>query len=170
MIRNSSIEGRGVFAGRAFLAHQAIWRFDHTRRIAAEETWPMEFVAHPEHCDRLAGGDIVLLVEPDSCINASCDPSCYVRWTGEVATLAARRDIAPGEELTTDYLIGSHDEEPWDCRCGSARCRGRNPGSYFDLPAAIRREYEPLLAGWFIRQNLDRYRASCRELGLTPRA
>lgn len=36
--------------------------------------------------------------------------------------------FAAGEELTIDYALFEGDEEdakPWDCRCGSPRCRRR---------------------------------------------
>ncbi len=40
-------------------------------------------------------------------------------------TFAARRDIAPGEEVTDDYALLSADLAfRMECRCGSAACRG----------------------------------------------
>jgi SAM-dependent methyltransferase len=46
-------------------------------------------------------------------------------------TLVARRDIAVGKELTIDYALFEETEEwvaPWQCRCGSERCRGGHSG------------------------------------------
>jgi hypothetical protein len=62
------------------------------------------------------------------CINHSCDPNV---WMLDEVTLAARRDIDVGEELTIDYCLFEGDEDhvpPWMCRCGTALCRGRFTG------------------------------------------
>lgn len=77
--------------------------------------------------------------------NHSCDPSCLiaVHWpqdTGRAlsATLVARRDIAPGEELTWDYAqTEAYSIAAPECRCGSANCRGRSMG-FLELPPAER--------------------------------
>jgi hypothetical protein len=40
--------------------------------------------------------------------------------------LIARRDIAPGEPISVDFLSTEGAiNEPFDCRCGAATCRGR---------------------------------------------
>ncbi|HEX6634516.1 MAG TPA: SET domain-containing protein-lysine N-methyltransferase, partial [Usitatibacter sp.] len=56
-------------------------------------------------------------------INHSCDPNTFMRCTAERAEFYARRDIAPGEELTVDYGESHHDGR-LACRCGAANCRG----------------------------------------------
>ncbi len=41
----------------------------------------------------------------------------------------ALRDIAPDEELTTDYATFCDARmTPFDCQCGSPQCRGRIVG------------------------------------------
>jgi hypothetical protein len=42
-------------------------------------------------------------------------------------------------------------KDVWACRCGSGRCLGTIPSSFFDLPPSIRLEYFPLLDDWFVR-------------------
>lgn len=60
-------------------------------------------------------------------MNHSCDPNV---WLQDEVTLAARRNIAPDEELTIDYAmfitesLNKYDNElPLECRCGSLLCR-----------------------------------------------
>jgi hypothetical protein len=53
-------------------------------------------------------------------VNHSCDPNC--RSTGFDFEIAVR-DIQLGDEITDDYGSLNVDYE-FDCRCGSARCRG----------------------------------------------
>ena len=78
-------------------------------------------------------GGTLLLTEDDIAgltdyINHSCDPNV---WMLDEVTLAARRDIPVGEELTIDYCLFEGDEDhapPWTCRCGTTLCRGRFTG------------------------------------------
>jgi uncharacterized protein len=64
---------------------------------------------------------------PGYFINHSCDSNV---WMDDAFTLAARRAIEPGEELTIDYALieGEIDDWGFDCSCGSALCRGRITG------------------------------------------
>lgn len=67
-------------------------------------------------------------------MNHSCDPNC---WMQDEHTLAARRDIAAGEELTADYVFWKADDSDvarFACRCGSPLCRGRVTGRDWRLP------------------------------------
>ena len=56
-------------------------------------------------------------------INHSSDANTYIRTTKTRAEFYARRPIAPGEELTTDY-VDSHHNGKLPCRCGARNCRG----------------------------------------------
>jgi hypothetical protein len=60
--------------------------------------------------------------EMDYFFNHSCDPTM---WGG-----VARRDLQPGEEVTTDYALAifapNYCLAP--CRCGTPLCRGRITG------------------------------------------
>lgn len=66
-------------------------------------------------------------------INHSCDPNV---WMADEVSQIARRDIATGDELTMDYAMIEADEQVtmrWECRCGSALCRGRVTGVDWQL-------------------------------------
>ena len=54
--------------------------------------------------------------------NHSCEPNCYLHTEGMKAFVMARRDIAPGEELTYDYLFDEDVREP--CRSAPRHRRG----------------------------------------------
>jgi hypothetical protein len=64
-------------------------------------------------------------IEPVDYMNHSCEPNCGVRGS---VVIVARRDIAPGEELTFDY--GTTDTDRWvlECVCGAPSCRRRLTG------------------------------------------
>lgn len=74
---------------------------------------------------------------PADWVNHSCSPNAGLR--GQVSLVALRR-IDRGEEICFDYAMCdgcSYDE--FDCRCGSARCRGRVTGDDWARPELIER-------------------------------
>ena len=101
---------------------------------------------------------------PDRYVNHSCDPNAYEWHEGSDIYSGARRDIAPGEEITFDYNINLTGGTPIPCNCGTERCHGVIFGDFFALPKAIQREYRPLLAHWFVR----RYRHLIEALDAEP--
>ena len=67
--------------------------------------------------------DINYVTTPDNFINHSCDPNLRYDAAGNVV---AARSIGKGEEVFIDYgcFIVNFDE-PFNCSCGAANCRGR---------------------------------------------
>ena len=56
-------------------------------------------------------------------INHSCEPNLITWETGRRILLVSKRAIRAGEELTYDYRFGA-DQDQYECKCGSRRCRG----------------------------------------------
>ncbi|MDR2987547.1 MAG: SET domain-containing protein-lysine N-methyltransferase, partial [Nocardiopsaceae bacterium] len=69
-------------------------------------------------------------------INHSCEPN--VGFAGNVV-LVAMRDVAPGQELTTDYALFDDCDAEIECRCGAAACRGLITGRDWKRPDLQRR-------------------------------
>ncbi len=74
-------------------------------------------------------------------INHSCEPN--VGFAGNVV-LVAMRDVAAGEELTTDYALFDDYEGSMECRCGAAGCRRVIDGRDWRRP-----ELQQRYAGYF---------------------
>lgn len=74
-------------------------------------------------------------------LNHSCEPN--VGFAGNVV-LVAMRDIAAGEELTTDYALFDASDDEMPCHCGAAGCRRVITGRDWQLPA-VQARYR----GWF---------------------
>lgn len=70
-------------------------------------------------------------------INHSCEPN--VGFAGNIV-LVAMRDVAAGEELTTDYALFDDHDGSMDCRCGAQSCRGSIGGRDWQLPD-LQRKY-----------------------------
>ena len=155
-VRESARRGLGVFAVRAFAGGDQIRVVNIEREVTDEQ--PLLPEDNPDHAF-LSDGKMLLVGKPDRYLNHSCDPNAFVRYRGSAIELVARREIAPSEEITVDYLINNPGGDSWECQCGSARCRGKTAASFFDLPTDIQREYYPLLAPWFLRQHAGRLAA-----------
>jgi SET domain-containing protein len=57
-------------------------------------------------------------------INHSCAPNCEAQMDRGRIWIVARRDIAPGEELTYDYGFSFSESRHHPCRCGARECAG----------------------------------------------
>lgn len=123
-VGRSGFAGRGLFAGGAIARRAKIGEFEG------------EPIGLREARRRARGRAVIAIVELERhaidatatrrgfrYINHSCDPNTFMRCTPERAEFYARRDIAPGEELTVDYGESHHDGR-LACRCGAANCRG----------------------------------------------
>jgi SET domain-containing protein len=136
-VRRSPIQGRGVFARVLIPKGTRIVEYTGKRMSAdrAEEEYDDEAsrrhhtflfsVNEKTVIDGLRGGNASRF------INHSCEPNCYAEQDRGRIFIEARRDIAPGDELSYDYWYStdaSHTDADlrrlYPCNCGSKRCRG----------------------------------------------
>ena len=157
-VHGSAIEGLGLFAARAYGAGERIRCVNVVREVTAEAPLREDLGERQDHCD-YPDGRVVLLGYPDRHTNHSCDPSAWVLYEGQETWLVARRDLAPGDEITCDYNINIVGGSSWPCQCGAARCRSKTTGDFFLLPLDIQLEYRPLLADWFVRRHKEQVAA-----------
>lgn len=159
VVRSSPVAGRGLFAAAPFAAWQPILAVDDSDVVTPDRPLRPELQEFEYYCDMVGGRTVIMLKEPIRYVNHSCDPNAFCRIIEGVRCLVARRTIAAGEEICTDYNVNSAiDGFAMPCRCGSARCRGTVTENFFDLPSALQREYLPLLDAWFREENADRLR------------
>ena len=81
-------------------------------------------------------------------INHSCEPN--VGFAGNIV-LVAMRDVAEGEELTTDYALFDDADDPMPCHCGTASCRGTISGRDWQRPE-LQRRYGPYFSWYLLRR------------------
>jgi hypothetical protein len=164
-VGGSGIDGRGVFATRDFQPGETVLLLDDSRVV--DDKHPLDALAGElaHHCDYLAGGRVVLMPSPECYINSSCEPNTCVVTRDGVRHVVALTSIAAGDEIAYDYLINCHGGVVWRCRCGTERCRGTIPASFFDLSANEQRRLRGLLDGWFVAEHADRLRALDQEVG-----
>lgn len=140
---DSSIHGRGAFAGRRFEARERVWtlagRSSSIPRLAVRIALGRCRMDDPLQVGRWR---YVELDQGSIAFNHSCDPNLGVT-PGSV--LVARRRIESGEELTYDYsttVLASPFTWTWamPCGCATPACRGTIRRAE-RLPAEVARRY-----------------------------
>jgi hypothetical protein len=146
-VRRSPIAGLGLFAQAPIAAGTVVSRLGGRLVTEAElRTLIVAARADPAlpYVDTITVSATRHLVLPPGSPNGrgnhSCDPNTW--WVGPY-DLAARRDIAAGDEVTNDYGTSTADPDfVMTCACGTALCRGTVTGADWRL-SDLRRRY-----GW----------------------
>lgn len=137
-VRSSPIAGDGLFARAPIPAGTLVSRLGG-RLVSGAELRALFAQAsrHPDqpYIDTITVADEMHLVlpprRPNGKGNHSCDPNL---WWVDAYTLAARRDIAEGEEVTNDYATSTNAADfGMDCQCGAVRCRTKVTGNDWRL-------------------------------------
>ncbi|HET7016370.1 MAG TPA: SET domain-containing protein-lysine N-methyltransferase [Streptosporangiaceae bacterium] len=127
-VRRSPISGRGLFATASIAVGTVVSRLGG-RLVSTQALQDLFSAAARDPCrpyiDSItAGADLHLVLpprRPNGYGNHSCDPNLW--WVGSYE-LAARRNLAAGEELTNDYAASTAEPDfAMECSCGSPLCR-----------------------------------------------
>jgi hypothetical protein len=154
-IRQSRIEGIGIFAERKFQEGERIRQVNIVREVTDKNPLREDEGELLEHC-AYPKDKVVLWGYPDRHVNHCCDPNAYEFHEDDVVSIVARRDIEIGEEITFDYNINTSGGSTWPCNCGAVRCRGESIGDFFKLPFDQQQEYRTLLADWFLEKHKEK--------------
>jgi hypothetical protein len=97
---------------------------------------------------------------PADYVNHSCDPNAGL--SGQIV-LVARREIAPGEEITFDYAMSdSADYDEFLCDCGAPNCRHQFRGTDWQDPVLWER-YKGYFSP-YLQRRIDRLKLGTRSL------
>jgi SET domain-containing protein len=136
-MHQSPIHGQGVFATALIHAGERIMIVGSGGIVYSSQDWKMGKVQlDPDKYNESQIGDDLFIATPMDMayfFNHSCEPNMW----GE----HARRDIQPGEEVTTEYALYIFAENYClaPCRCGSPQCRQRITGNDWRDPELQRR-------------------------------
>ena len=105
--------GEALYAARAFASGEPVFKFAKVSWRPRRDRYTVE-TPEGQH-----------LYEPLLArVGHACDPN--TRPSFDLMALIARREIAPGEAITFDYLTTeTRIADPFDCYCGAAACRRR---------------------------------------------
>src|SRR5215216_565877 len=129
VIRDSAIEGRGLFFAHGLPAGTVVLRLGGRLVGSAElDALVRQAEADPAapYVDTITVyDDAHLVLPPNTPIhfgNHSCDPTLWLVGPYEMAT---RRNVTAGEEATLDYgTVSGADGFRMTCACRAAVCRG----------------------------------------------
>ena len=117
IIRNSKIEGKGVFAGTDFKKGDVIMKWDESVTLNKNEAKKI-----PKRYRKylvLFKSRYILAQSPEKYLNHSCEPNTKEGRLCDVAS----KGIKKGEELTTDYSVNASPHIKMKCACGSEKCK-----------------------------------------------
>eukprot|EP01105_Mastigella_eilhardi_P019499 TRINITY_DN458_c0_g1_i3.p1 TRINITY_DN458_c0_g1~~TRINITY_DN458_c0_g1_i3.p1 ORF type:complete len:767 (-),score=158.80 TRINITY_DN458_c0_g1_i3:38-2338(-) len=133
-VGRSGIQGLGVFARVPFVPQTVLLEYvgqliRHKVADIREERFRARGIG--DYMFSLGDGNVVDATEQGNItrfINHSCDPNAYsqiinVNGGQKKIVIITKRDIAPGEEITYNYLFPL-EEGRAQCRCGAACCNG----------------------------------------------
>jgi uncharacterized protein len=150
--RTSCISGNGMFAREPFRKGETVCIVGGIVMTDAEFA---DFQATHRLYNSIQIDDHLHLVEDpevtrtlEGSMNHSCDSSA---WMEDEATLAARRDVEAGEEVTVDYALFT-TQSNWmldnRCHCGSPHCRRVITGDDWrreDVQERYRNHFSPFI-------------------------
>lgn len=117
VIKESLIDGKGVFASRNFKQGEVILHWDTTQIIDKGELKKLD--EEENKYITLVNGRYTKMQEPEKFVNHSCDPNTSIKDFCDVAL----RDISEGEEVTSDYTDSLPSNTVIQCSCGSENCK-----------------------------------------------
>lgn len=164
--RQSPIEGRGVFARRAFRPGEVVVPYAPRQRKLPLDDPEAIAAAEGKLTLRSEGWAVII---PDTAVpggwlcNHSCRPNAEL-YSDREGRIQCRRPIAPGEEITLFYgwvTVNQPGRDP--CRCGAPGCRGTINFDLSDDDARVLRDDSP--AGRALRDRLAEYGEFLRAIG-----
>jgi len=126
-VRKSPLNGNGCFATVRFLkgyrideyAGERITRREAMQRMRGSQGKSISELNEDWYIDGSVDGN------QTQYINHSCDPNADAFVIGGSLFIFALREIAPGDEITVDYL-NSFEQDQSVCQCRTASCREGN--------------------------------------------
>lgn len=120
-VRESKIEGKGVFALRDFRKGERVVEWGKRKELTQAELQSLSEDMRMRYTSTV-GGKKLLSGEPMRFVNHSCNPNTNPKDNGDVAL----RDIRPGEEITSQYK--DFEAEGATCKCGAENCKRQASG------------------------------------------
>lgn len=117
VVKESTIEGKGVFANRNFKKGEVITKWHTSKQITNEQLNALS-EEEKRHVICYKGKNIVM-GSPERYVNHSCDANTHAENFCDVAS----KDIKRGEEIMANYSETMASGDSMKCNCGSKNCR-----------------------------------------------
>jgi hypothetical protein len=117
IVKNSSINGKGVFATKNFKKGEAVLHWDTSNLISKED---FEKKSEKEKTNIFfMNGKFGIMAKPEMYANHSCSANTTAKNFCDVA----KKDINIGKEITVDYSEALPYGVILKCNCGSDNCK-----------------------------------------------
>lgn len=126
IIKDSPIDGRGLFAARILAAGEAVVEYTG-ERISKAESLRRQIRSEKVFIFELDDQFDVDGDAPDNparFVNHACEPNCEAVAVDGKIQLGTLREIVAGEELTFDYGYRLAASPGHPCHCGAPTCAG----------------------------------------------
>ncbi|MBL4889848.1 MAG: SET domain-containing protein-lysine N-methyltransferase [Candidatus Lindowbacteria bacterium] len=127
-VRNSDIEGKGIFAKHFIPKGAEIIKYTGPRitkkqadKLCDEDPDGHVFIFKFDKKHDIDGS---VLWNTARYINHTCDPNCESIHHGDAIWITAARNIDKGEELSYDYGFDQDEYINYPCLCGKPNCLG----------------------------------------------
>ena len=117
IVKNSKIQGKGVFAARNFRKGETIMRWDTSTVLIKQDA--LKIPLKERKYLVFTNGLFILAQAPEKYLNHSCIPNTMEKTHCDIAL----RNISKGEELTTDYSLDAPPHIKMKCRCKNSSCK-----------------------------------------------
>ena len=130
VMKGNSIAGYGIYTVRAINKGEIIFKGEgRSQRIITkrfvEKNWNEDEKMHFRRYAYPVSEELFILWDEDPSEWAPQNHSCDPNTAFDGLNVLAIKEIKNGEELTLDYAqFLDENMEPFQCRCGSANCRG----------------------------------------------
>jgi SET domain-containing protein len=155
IVKDSSIQGKGVFTTDHIPRHSVIGRINIVREVTEERPLDPSRGELEHHCHWYPDGTTVLVGEPHCYLNHSCESNTFLYTVNRVSYLIAMREIQEDEELTLDYSLCNFAGKDFDCKCGSPDCRGLHKCGFGFMDKSRQAKYLPYLDPFIVQCNSE---------------
>ena len=157
-VRDSEIEGKGIFSTTALSKHSIIARMTYEREVTDDKPLDPQKGEVSWHCHLRPDGKMFLISKPYCYFNHSCSPNSYLYSINRNYYFIARHDIKKDQEITLSYEIVFPDRNiNMECNCRAPNCRGTVGRGFFDMTWEEQLGYLPCLDPWFVETNAARF-------------
>ncbi|MFA6461928.1 MAG: SET domain-containing protein [Candidatus Woesearchaeota archaeon] len=118
VVKNSKIQGKGVFARRDIKKGEVVLKWDISHQLKKSEV--DKLTAKEKKYITYMNRRYVQMQSPEKYVNHSCDFNTLPKKYCDVAI----RNIKKGEEITSNYYKTSLFSSSMKCMCGSKKCKG----------------------------------------------
>lgn len=115
IVKESTIQGRGVFASRDIKKGEVVLRWDTSHALPSAKNLSEKELKYIS----FIYGKIIVMQEPEKYVNHSCSPNTTTKNFCDVAI----KDIKKGEEITQDYKETMLPETKTDFKCNCEKCK-----------------------------------------------